>query len=62
MKSVYDLCKNYMMNKLYLVHTLIYNMDIYKTPKFTKFLSYDFHHYRKLLFIDKLLPLWNLCK
>ena len=32
----YDLCKIYMMNLLYLVHTLIYNMDIYKTPNFIK--------------------------
>ena len=33
--NIYNLCKNYMMNWLYLVHTLIYNMDIYRTPNFT---------------------------
>ena len=34
--NIYDICKNYVINWLYLVHTLIYKMDIYKTPSFTK--------------------------
>ena len=59
--NIYDICKNYVINWLYLVHTLIYKMDIYKTPKFYKMLSYDIYRYRKLLFIDELLPLCNLC-
>ena len=33
-------------------------MDIYKTPNFTK--CFHFYHYRKLLFIDELLPLCKL--
>ena len=35
--NIYNFCKNYVMtNQLYLVHILIYMMDIYKTPNFTK--------------------------
>ena len=34
--NIYNVCNNYMMSYLYLVHILIYNMDIYKTLNFTK--------------------------
>ena len=41
--NIYDLCKNNMINKLYLVHTLIYKMVIYKTPNFTNYFHMSFN-------------------